>query len=251
LWVDIEAGALHVFEPESGEDRSVGCGAMVGAVAPWHGDVVLAALADALAAVDLETGHVRRLAQVPHPRPRMRTNDGACDPAGRFWIGTMALNERPGAGALYRYDPDGNLATVLVGVSLSNGLGWDPSGRRMYFIDTPTLRVDVFDYDTDTGAVRQRRPFARVPRGNGVPDGLAVDDEGGVWVALHGGSEVRRFLPDGSSAGRVEVPDAGVTACSFGGADGRRLFITTRSGLYSLDVPFSGPPATPFAGSVD
>jgi sugar lactone lactonase YvrE len=239
LWVDIEGGLLHAG------DRTIEGGAMVCAVAPWSGDNVLVALADALAAVDVGDRSVRRLADVPHGRPGMRCNDGACDPAGRFWIGTMALDESPGAGALYRYDPDGALHTVLDVVSLSNGLAWDDDGRLMYYVDSPTRRIDVFDFDVASGALAGRRPFAVIPEADGIPDGLAIDDEGGIWVALHGGGEVRRFDPDGRVSGRVEVPVPAVTACCFAG---HRLFVTARDGLYALDVPYSGPPARPFGG---
>jgi sugar lactone lactonase YvrE len=248
LWVDIEGGAVHVREGD-GTERRVACGAMVGAVAPWAGEVVLAALTDALAAIDLASGDVRPLMAVPHAEPGLRCNDGLCDPAGRFWIGTMALDERPGVGALYRFGTDATLVRVLDGVSLSNGLGW--WGERMYFIDTPTGRVDVLDYDAASGDVSGRRPFAVIDEADGVPDGLAVDDEGGVWVALHGGGEVRRFSPDGVAEARVEVPEPGSTACAFGGADGRTLFVTGRSGLYVVaDAGVSGPPATPYWGAL-
>jgi sugar lactone lactonase YvrE len=240
LWVDIEGGLLHAG------DRTIEGGAMVCAVAPWEGDTVLVALTGALAAVDVSSGSIRRLAEIPHGRPGMRCNDGACDAAGRFWIGTMALDESPGHAALYRYDPDGELHTVLDGVSLSNGIGWDAGGRLMYYVDTPTRRIDLFDFDPDSGALANRRPFAVIPEGEGVPDGLAVDDEGGVWVALHGGSQVRRFDPDGVASGRVEVPAAKVTACCFAGD---RLYVTARDGLYALDVPFSGPPSRRFGGA--
>jgi sugar lactone lactonase YvrE len=246
LWVDIESGGLHVFDPDDGSDRAIACGAMVGAVAPWDDGAVLVALADALAGVDLASGTVRRLVDLPHPVPKMRANDGACDPAGRFWIGTMRLDEAPGDSVLYRYDPDGTLHTVLTGLGMSNGIGWDPSGRRMVFIDTPTQRVDAFDYDPATGAISGRRPFAAIPPDDGAPDGLAVDGEGGVWVALHGGGRVRRYAPDGSPDAEVAVPVDEVTACAFAG---RRLFITTRGGLFAADVPFSGPPAQTFAGA--
>jgi sugar lactone lactonase YvrE len=239
LWVDIDGGVLHAGE------RAIECGAKVCAAAPWKGDTVLVALDDALAAVDVGDGSVRRLVDVPHGRPGMRCNDGACDPAGRFWIGTMAVDESPGAGALYRYDPDGALHTVLTGVTLSNGLGWDAAGRRMYYIDSPTQRVDLLDFDGRSGTVANRRPFAVVPEADGIPDGLARDDEGGIWVALYGGGEVRRFDADGGASGRVEVPAANVTACCFKGS---RLFVTTRGGLFALDVPYSGPSAEPFAG---
>ena len=248
LWVDIDGCALHAGE------RRVACGAKVGAAAPWDDGTVLVALADALAAVDLAGGAVRPLARIPHARPGLRCNDGACDPQGRFWIGTMAEDLSPGAGALYRYDPDGSLRAVLTGVTLANGLGWDPSGRRMYFIDSTTQRVDVLDFDPARGEVADRRAFAEVPAGDGIPDGLAVDDEGGVWVALFGGGEVRRFSPDGEPAGRVEVPARDTTACCFAG---RRMYVTTASRdddaplagrLFVLDLPFSGPPARRFAG---
>jgi sugar lactone lactonase YvrE len=239
LWVDIEGERLHAG------DRTIECGTMVGAVAPWAGDTVLVALLDGLAAVDFGDSTVRCLADIPHARPRMRTNDGACDAAGRFWIGTMALDESPGAGALYRYDPDGALHTVLSGIALSNGLGWDAADRLMYYIDSHTQRVDVLDFDLASGGVENRRPFAVIAPEDGIPDGLAVDDEGGIWVALYGGGRVLRFDPDGAACGRVEVPVPRVTACCFAG---NRLFVTAREGLFALDVPYSGPPARPFGG---
>jgi sugar lactone lactonase YvrE len=232
-------------------------------VAPWAGDVVLAALAGALARVDLAAGDVAPLVALPGAAPGRRSNDGACDPQGRFWVGTMAEDQAPGAGALHRYDPDGALHTVLTGLTLPNGLGWDPTGRRMHFIDSPTRRIDVLDLDPATGAVLDRRPWATIPEGDGTPDGLAIDDEGGVWVALYGAGEVRRFSPDGRAVARVEVPAEQVTACCFGGPDGRRLFITTATegmsdaerasrplagALFALDVGVPGPPARPFGG---
>jgi sugar lactone lactonase YvrE len=116
----------------------------------------------------------------------------------------------------------------------------------MYYIDSRTQRIDALDFDGASGSVSNRRPFAAVPEAHGLPDGLAVDDEGGVWVALYGGGEVRRFRPDGSVSGRVEVPAAEVTACCFAGS---RLLVTTAGGLFALDVPYSGPPARPFAGT--
>jgi sugar lactone lactonase YvrE len=230
LWVDIEGQAIHRSDGDP-----VPVPAMVGAVAPWAGDVVLAALADRLAAVDLATGAVDTVVELPSA-PGVRSNDGACDPLGRFWIGTMALDESPGRGALYRLDADGSLHTVLEGVGMSNGLGW--SGERMYWIDSLEQTVFVLE-----GA--ERRPFARVDPDDGTPDGLAVDDAGGVWVALHGGGAVRRYAPDGSLDAVVAVPVPETTACCFAGS---RLYVTARSGLFALDVPFSGPPATPFGG---
>lgn len=262
LWVDIEAGALHVSDPESGDDRTIPVGARVGAASPTRGGGVLVALADRLALVDLADESVRTLVEIPHG-VGMRLNDGACDPAGRFWVGSMALEETAGAASLYRYSGDGGLDRVVSDVTLSNGLGWTPDGRGMYYIDSLAYRVDLFDFDVATGAISGRRLFASIDRADGIPDGLAVDDDGGVWVALYGGGAVRRYDAEGSFDQSVALPADNVTACCFGGDDGRSLYVTTASvgltagerrrqplagSVFVTDVGFSGPPAQPFAG---
>jgi sugar lactone lactonase YvrE len=157
-----------------------------------------------------------------------RFNDGGCDPAGRFWCGTMAYDQREGAGSMFRLDPDGSVHRCFDGVTVSNGLEWSPDGSRAYHVDTPTRRIAVADAE-----LRDRRPFAQVE--GGLPDGLTVDAEGGVWVALYDGGAVLRFTSEGTLDARVEVPHAGrVTACTFGG---ERLYITTsREGL-EADAP--------------
>ena len=246
LWVDIEAGALHVFDPASGDDRAILLGNRVGAAAPMQSGGVLVALAARLAVVDLDDESVRTLAEIPHGA-ELRLNDGACDPAGRFWVGSTALDFTPGAGALYRYSRDAGLDRVLEDVTISNGLGWSADGTTMYYIDSMAYRVDRFDFDPATGAISERRPFVVIERGAGIPDGLAVDDEGGVWVALYRGGAVRRYDADGSLDRVVKVPAENVTACCFGGDDGRSLYITTVSTVFVTDVGLSGPPAQPFA----
>ncbi|MPY91568.1 MAG: SMP-30/gluconolactonase/LRE family protein [Acidimicrobiia bacterium] len=174
--------------------------------------------------------------------PGVRMNDGGCDPHGRFYCGSMAYDQRSGAGALYRLDPDGSVRVVLDGVTISNGLDWSPDGSRAYYNDTPTGRVAVLDYDEATGLTGQR-PFVELPPGAGGPDGLTVDREGGVWVALFGGGAVRRYTPAGVLDEVVEVPARQVTACTFGGPRLDQLFITTsRQGL--------GPGQGPAAGSL-
>jgi sugar lactone lactonase YvrE len=154
-------------------------------------------------------------------------NDGACDRAGRFWAGTMALDERPGAGALYRLDRDGRVETMLRPVTISNGIDWTGDDRRMYFIDSPTQSVDLFDFDATTGAIANRRTFVRIPPDAGVPDGLTVDAGEGVWVALWGGGAVHRYTPDGALDCVVRLPVTHPTSCAFGGDDLRDLYITT------------------------
>jgi sugar lactone lactonase YvrE len=247
LWVDINGRALHRFDPATGEDEATALPGKVGAAAPTADpDRVLVALADRLAIVDVRSGELEPLADFPHAHPGLRANDGAVDPEGRFWVGTMAEDESPGKGALYRYD--GSLETVIDPVSLSNGLDWWDD--RMYYVDSPTKRIDVLDYD---GEVSNRRPFAHIEEGVGVPDGLVVDDEGGVWLALYGGAQVRRYSPEGALEVKLDVPADNVTAVWFAG---HRLFITTArspqplgGSLLVAEPGVSGPPARAYAGS--
>lgn len=262
LWVDIEAGALHLFDPARGEDRAIPLGNRVGVAAPTETGAVLVGLADRLAMVDPEEESVRTLVELPHGE-ELRLNDGACDPAGRFWVGSTALDFAPGAGALYRYSSDGGLDRVLEDVTISNGIGWSPDGGTMYYVDSMTYRVDRFDFDAGTGEISGRRPFAVIERGAGIPDGLAVDADGCIWLALWGRGAIRRYSPDGELDRVLAVPADNVTACCLGGDDGRSLYVTTASVELSaeqrarqplaghvfvtkVDVP--GPPAQPFAG---
>jgi sugar lactone lactonase YvrE len=168
----------------------------------------------------------------------VRMNEGGCDPDGRFYCGSMAYDKRPGAGALYRLDPDRSVRVVLTGVTISNGLDWSPDGTLAYYNDTDTFGVDVFDYDRDGGLTGRRR-FAETRPAR--PDGLTVDAQGGVWVALSNGGAVRRYAPDGVLDEVVELPVTKVTACTFGGPELDELFITTsREGLEPGDEPLAG-----------
>ena len=230
-WVDIEGCALHRFDGTHSVERF---DAMLGCANPTvDGDVVLA-LADRIEL--LSTGEV--LARFPHG-PELRANDGACDPAGRLWVGTTAVDHRFGAGALYRLDEPG-LTMILDGLTIANGIGWSPDCASMYYIDTPTEQVDVYPYDGDLGP---RATFAEV---DGHPDGLTVDDEGFVWIAFYGGSRVERRAPDGSLDRVVPTPTPNPTACCFAGTT---LYITSGRGdglVYAYDAGVSGPEATPF-----
>ena len=188
----------------------------------------------------------------------VRMNEGGCDPDGRFWCGSMAYDKRPGGASLYRLDPDGSAHRVLDGVTISNGLEWSPDGSLAYYDDTATGRVDVFDYDADSG-LTGRRPFVELTGGE-RPDGLTVDAEGGVWVALNGSGVVHRYRSDGVLDEVVELPTTQVTACTFGGPRLDQLFITTsREGmtpdgdaiagsLFRADVGVAGLPVREFAG---
>jgi sugar lactone lactonase YvrE len=189
----------------------------------------------------------------------VRMNEGGCDPDGRFYCGSMAYDKTPGAGALYRLDQDRSTRVVVEHVTISNGLDWSPDGSRAYYNDTDTYRVDVFDYDGETG-LTNRRAFATISPEDGRPDGLTVDAEGGVWVALNHSGTVRRYTPEGAPDAVVEVPPRQVTACTFGGARLNQLFITTSrenlppgedplaGSLFRAEVGAQGLPVREFAG---
>jgi sugar lactone lactonase YvrE len=224
-WVDIPPGQVHRLDGE-GAHRRWDIGQPVGAaVLRSSGGLVLAAR-DGFLTLDPESGAIAPLVTLALPEG-CRMNDGACDQAGRFFAGSMDDDEAPGRGTLYRLDPDHSVAEVIPQVTISNGIGWSPDGGRMYYVDSPTRRVDVLDYDPATGAAAERRPFARIDAGEAVPDGLAVDAEGCVWVALWDGRAVVRFGPDGRLRDSVELPTPRVSSCAFGGADLETLFITT------------------------
>lgn len=193
-------------------------------------------------------------------RPRTRMNDGKCDPQGRFWAGSMAWSTERGAGRLYCLDLDGTCRVALSDVTISNGLAWSPDGTVMYYIDTPTRRVDRLSLDPDSGQIRSRDVAFSIADTVGSPDGMAIDDEGCLWVALWGGGAVGRYSPDGRLLARLDVPARQVSSCAFGGADGRTLFITTSQEgldearrqadpgagyLYRSELTVSGPPAAP------
>jgi sugar lactone lactonase YvrE len=192
--------------------------------------------------------------------PAVRSNDAKPDPAGRLWLGTMAYDRTAGVGALYRLDPGADVPVrVYGGVSVSNGLGWSPDGTRMYYVDSPTGRVDVMDYDVASGTAANRRQLLSIPVGAGFPDGLCVDAAGGVWVALWEGGAVRRYLPDGSLDRELVVGTPRVTSCAFAGPELDWLVITTArvrdgespgGGMTYRHRPGDvvGSPVPPFAG---
>lgn len=172
---------------------------------------------------------------------RVRMNDGGCDPSGRFFCGSMAYDMSPGRGALYRFDPDGRVTTVLEDITISNGIAWRADGTQAYYVDSATGRIDIVDYDAHAATLHDRRPFVVVPSEKGMPDGIALDAEGGVWVALWGGSALHRYSPDGVLDVQIELPVSQVTACAFGGSDLSDLYISTsRMGIESIDQPAAG-----------
>lgn len=233
LWVDILGGIVRRAVEDGPGLRTVRAyevGEHVGAAAPLAGgDGWLLAAARGFRHLT-EAGTVTALLDTEPDGVRM--NDAACDPEGRFWAGSMAYDQRPGAGRLLRCDPDGTVAVVLPHATVANGLGWSPDGATMYHADSGTGVVTAY------GPVGSR---VVVEPADGVPDGLTVDAEGALWVALHGAGEVRRYGTDGSTLAVWPLPVSQPTSVAIGGASGRRLFVTTsRENLGPDDEPEAG-----------
>ncbi len=231
IWVDIYGGAVHFFDPATGEDSVVTVSGTPGVAIPRRGGGLILAAGHGFSVLDPD-GSQHQIVELEQRQIAARMNDGNCDSAGRFWVGTTGINEEEGAGALYRFDPDLSVTTVLEPVTCSNGIDWSLDERLMYYIDTGERRIDVFDFDLDGATITNRRPFAAVDDGEAYPDGLTVDAEGGVWVACWGGAAVRRFTPDGALDRTVSLPTTNITSCAFGGPELAQLYITSaREGL--------------------
>ena len=233
IWVDILNGIIHEYSPTQKQYRTIATPSMVGAVALKPDGNLIAALQNGLAFVDRTSGAISMLHDPESHLPGNRFNDGKCDPAGRFWVGTMALSEEPGAGSLYMIEKDLSHSRKIAGVSISNGLAWSPDHKTFYYIDTPTMEVVAYDYDIRTGEIAGKRTAITIPENQGFPDGMTIDRDGMLWIAHWDGWQVTRWDPGaGTQLLSLSLPVARVTSCTFGGADFQDLYITTaRVGL--------------------
>jgi sugar lactone lactonase YvrE len=246
IWVDLLGGIVHLTDIATGADVAIPVGEMVGAVALCEDGGLLVAIEHGFARLDPSRGRIEIIAPVSAGDPGLRMNDGKVDASGRFWAGSMAIDERSGAGTLYRLDPDGSVEPMLDDLTIPNGLDWSADGRTMFYIDTTTSRVDAFDYDDGAGTISGRRPVVQIDQGKGFPDGMTIDAEGFLWVALFDGWGVHRYAPDGRLDRRIEVPAAQCTSVAFGGRDYDELYITTGQEGF----PPGGLPGQPHAGGV-
>jgi sugar lactone lactonase YvrE len=256
LFVDMLAGAVVALHDGAVDRHPVGSVAAV--IRPRSRGGFVLAVERGITFADEALEVVTPLPEV-FASTSIRMNEGGCDPHGRLYVGTMAYDERPGAGTLYRVDPDLVVHVALPSVTVSNGLQWSADGTLVFYNDTPTGRVDVFDFDAATGEFSARRTFVTLPDG-AVPDGMAIDSEDGIWVAVWGGSAVLHYDASGLLADIVELPVTQVTACAFGGPDLRTLFITTSrlaiaegtqplaGSIFSIDAGVRGAIPFPFAG---
>ena len=247
IWVDIEGCRLHLYDPVTETDRYFQLEQMVGVAVPTQDEgKLLLGLADGLAYFELESRKLTYISKVERELPQNRFNDGKCDGAGRFWAGTMGIQPpRQGAGNLYCLHPDLSLEKKVEGATISNGLAWTADGKTMYYVDTPTMKVVAYDFDLSNGNISNERTVIEIPDNMGMPDGMTIDENGHLWIALWGGFGVGCWDPaSGKLLEKIEVAAPHTSSCTFGGPDLDYLFITTaRSGLSGKQLgssPLSG-----------
>lgn len=261
-WVNIEAGEVHRFDPASGEDEVFDVGQPVGAAAPRARGGLILALRDGFGFLDGDSGALEMAVAVEADQPLTRMNDGKCDPSGRFWAGTMSSDLTPGA-SLYCLKADLSVTKVLSDITISNGLGWPSDGRRMVYIDSMAHGIDAFDYHPEEPSLSNRRRLIDIPESRGLPDGMTLDADDHLWVAVWGSGTALRYTPAGQLTAVVELPARNVTSCAFGGPDLSDLYITTArlnlsdeqlrkephaGGLFRCRPRVKGLPAREFSG---
>jgi sugar lactone lactonase YvrE len=228
IWVNITDKILNFYNPKLGFNKEMLTGQMIGTVVPSESGQMIVALENGFYQFDPETGTKTFITDPEADIPGNRFNDGKCDPAGRFWAGTMSTEGKRKAGALYRLDPDGTVHKMIDNVGTSNGIVWSLDYTKMYYIDTPTRKVMAWDYNNDTGDIQNPQTAIEIPEEMGYPDGMTIDEEGNVWIALWGGSAVGCWNPvSGELLRTISVPAKNVTSCAFGDDDLGTLYITT------------------------
>ena len=244
-WVDIDGKMIFSIDPVSGMRQEFRQDYEFGCIVKRSDGGFIAGTNEGLVHLDQALSSPDIFAVLETQYPDNRFNDGKCDRRGRFWVGSTDRNEKETTGALYRVNGSGDISQMCSEVFISNGLGWSPDNKSMYFTDSGHGTIYVFDYDIDTGEIENKSVFATVDRVNGMPDGLTVDAEGGIWSAhWGGGGRITRYDPDGQIERVIEMPVPLVTSLAFGGENLDQIFITTASlGLSETDLkeaPLSG-----------
>lgn len=264
-WIDVRKPALYAYDPQSGAVQTHAFNEAVGSFCETASGKLLLALKSGLAWYDPDTRALQKW-QDPEPQlPNNRLNDGKCDRQGRFWVGSMNDGDRIPSGTLYRVTGNGQITPHLSDLTIPNSLAWSPDGRKMYFADTPTLRILVYDFDLDDGVPHNPRVFLDMSQHAGRPDGATVDADGCLWSAeIHAGRIVR-YTPEGKQDRVVQLPVKLVTSCGFGGDDLDTLYITTATqnlseqqraeqplagALFAVNVGVKGVCETPFAEAI-
>jgi sugar lactone lactonase YvrE len=244
LYVDVHNGLVHAWSPEGGTTTSH-VSERVAFVVPAQGGELVLGLRHGLGSVkalEAATGDLEPVIEVQADLPQTALNDARCDRDGRLWFGTMDREERMPIGGLYRWDAERGLSRVVDGVSLANGIQFSPAGDVLYFVDSWTQQLDAFSYDVATGELGSRWTVVEVPAEDGMPDGINVDSEGRIYVALYGAACLHRYLPDGTLDAVIDVPVQFPTSCTFGGDDLRTLYVTSASAGHAGTGTFKGGP---------
>jgi sugar lactone lactonase YvrE len=237
-WVDIMGKKLHIHSPETNTNQEIDVGQYIGTVAVREKGGLIVALQNGFYFLDIESEALTPISDPESHLPKNRFNDGKCDPAGRFWAGTMELHITGPNASLYRLETNLQVDKVLDNVTISNGMAWSSDFKTMYYIDTPTQQVFAFDYDFKTGEIKNGKAVITIAKADGSPDGMTIDEEGMLWIAHWGGARVTRWNPNtGKILATIKIPVSKVTACVFGGENLDELFITTAR---SEDEPTSG-----------
>jgi len=247
-WIDILNRQIHEYAVITGKHHTITLEQMVGAIALCQDENwILAALQDGIYQLNRSGTEIKLLCDPEAQSPGNRFNDGKCDPAGRFWVGSLSLTEQPGAGNLYRVEIDGSYRSQVQGTTISNGMAWSPEGRTFYYIDTPTRQVMAYDYHADSGVISNPRVALMIPEAEGYPDGMTIDEHGMLWIAHWDGWQVARWDPHtGKKLLSIRLPVARITSCTFGGDDLNDLYITSAS----KELPEKEKANQPLAGSL-
>lgn len=260
-WVDIDKGLVHSYDPVRNENRTWDVGLKVGAVVPRKesaGGGLVLATEKGFVGFSGERESLEYIADPEADNQDTRFNDGKCDPAGRFWAGTMSYSRTRGAANLWCLETDGTVTKRVTGVTVSNGITWSLDEKKMYYIDSNEFAVVAFEYDRQSGSIAHPQPAVVVPQELGKPDGMCIDSEGMLWIALFRGGAITRWNPaDGNLIELIKMPALHVTACAFGGKDLKTLFVTSArapvdeqqlstypqtGGLFALQPGVSGAP---------
>ena len=232
-WVDIEGECFHRYSPETGKGDTVQVGQPIGCLAFRASGGLILGLRDGIAFWDQNTSKIEIIDNPEAGRTKARFNDGKVGPGGRFWAGTIGEDDQS---SLYRLDPDLSIHTMETGITISNGIGWSPDYKIMYYTDSPLRVIYAYEFDLESGSISNRRDFVKVPVEDGFPDGLTVDSEGFVWSAHWDGWRLTRYDQKGSIERVVYLPVQRPTSCAFGGRDLDQLFITSAwTGLSETD----------------
>lgn len=256
LWVDILDHKIYIFNPANGANTGFDLGQDVGAVTLTESGVWAFVDEGGLGFLNPDTGAISHGTKPAKSNPHIRFNDGKCDPRGTFWAGTMAYDNTKGAGTLYEFESNTNVKEKINNVTISNGMAWSKDNSRFYYVDSLTYEIQEYDYDIKTGDIRFRKIVANISQSSGLPDGMTIDDDDHLWVALFDGGRVIRINPEtGETVFEVVLPAPKVTCCTFGGEHLNELYITTASylmdektlykypfsgSLFKVEVPFTG-----------